>query len=262
MSNIFENSIESPKEQIDKKFLDFLQEELMVAIPATVVNTDLYETQQVVDVIPCIDDILIDGRELKAPIIKSVFVKLPSGGGFNIKLPIAGGDKVTLHYSHKDISRFLDGDGSNIAQSTSRIAQRRDCWVTHGFGTRSSNQAPSASDYVTEGPNTTITITPAGEVTLTTNSDITVNTSGEANVSATAGCNITADTTITGTVNIDGDVTVAAGHTLTSPNGNFSSSLIIDSKELKNHNHDYADWADYNNDGTATATNRTTLGNN
>ena len=241
MHNIYENSIESPKEQMDKRLLDFLRNELLVGIPAVVTSTDKYEVQQVVDVQPLIDDILIDERELVAQVIKSVFVKIPAGGGFAIKLPIAVGDLVTLHYSHKDLSSFLDGLGSKVSQSVSKVAQRRDCWVTHGFGTRNSNQAPSAVDYVTEGPSTTITITPDGKVTLDTSNTITVNTTADANLTASGGCNVTANTTITGTVDIIGNTTITGNlgvsGTITAPNGTFSTSLKIDNKELKDHKH-------------------------
>jgi hypothetical protein len=252
-SSTFDNSIETPKEQIDNRFKTFLEDELLVAIPAKVLNVDNYETQQVVDVQPVFNDVLIDERVLSAPVIKSVFVKIPSGGGFSIKLPIAIGDLVTLHYSQKDLSDWLDSNGSsNISQSTSRIAQKRDCWVTHGFGTRKENQSPSATDYVTEGPNTTITITPDGKVTLDTQSDITVNTPGVANVTATGGCNITADTNITGDLGVTG--------TVTAPNGVYSTSLKVGDgvgeKELKDHTHNYTD------DNGTTILPKTTDGNN
>ena len=241
MKNTFENSIETPREQIDDRLQNFLQNGLLVALPAKVVSTSNYETQQVIDVTPVLDDILIDGRVLKAPVISSVFVKIPSGGGFSVKLPIAVGDLVTLHYSHKDLSQWLDSDSStNIAQDKALIADKRDCWATHGFGTRKQNQSPSATDYVTECPNTTITITPEGQVTLDTSSEILIKTSG--------------------TTTIDSDLNVTGK--ITAPEGDFESSLKIDAKELKNHTHGYSDFADYNDDGTPTSIPRTTQGNN
>ena len=226
--NLFENSIETPKEQIDNKLVNFLRNRLLVGIPAKVTNISEYETKQVVDVVPVIDDVLIDGREIKAPTLTSIFVKLPAGGGVAIKLPIAVGDLVTLHYSHKDISNWLDGDGSNLAQSTSRIAQKRDCWVTHGFGTRNSNQSPSATDYVVEAPNTTITITPDGKYILSTNAEIEVTTTSTATVNATS-ATVNANTQINGNLGVSG--------TITAPNGAFSDSLQVDNKELKDHTH-------------------------
>ena len=97
----------SAKELVQQSLADFTREDLFIAIPATVTKVDDYESKQVVDVKPVINDVYEDAEITRAVTLGSVFVKLPSGGGFSIKLPIAVGDLVTLHYAHRDISTTI-----------------------------------------------------------------------------------------------------------------------------------------------------------
>jgi hypothetical protein len=161
----------SYNENISKRIAQFTREDLYIGIPARVVGVDDYESLQCVDVQPVFDDVHIkkNSTVLEAVTIKKVFVKLPSGGGFNIKLPVSKGDLCTLNYAHKDLGEWLDSVGDeNIAQSVFKIANVEDCWVDLGFGTRKTHQNPSADNLVIEGPNTTITITPSGDLTADT----------------------------------------------------------------------------------------------
>lgn len=157
-------SIESTKSSIQKALISFKREDLLIGIPAKVTKVSDYETKQVVDVKPVIDCIYEDGQVIESVSLPSIFVRLSSAGGFTIKLPVAVGDLVTLHYSHKDISNWLDGDGSNLINPITYIADIRDCYVELGFGTRNNNQKPSLLNMIVEGPNSTTTITPEGLV--------------------------------------------------------------------------------------------------
>ena len=115
---VFESGTRSVKEVIKDEIDIFAQEDLMVAVPARVIGVQDYSSLQCVDVQPVINPSWIDGRKLEAPPIRKVFVKLPNGGAFSITYPIAVGDLVTLHYSHKELSAWLDSDGTgNITQN-------------------------------------------------------------------------------------------------------------------------------------------------
>ena len=225
----------SAKELVQQSLADFTREDLFIAIPATVTNVDDYESKQVVDVKPVINDVYEDAEITRAVTLGSVFVKLPSGGGFSIKLPIAVGDLVTLHYAHRDISTYLDGDGGDIDNPLSMVADIRDCWVTHGFGTRNANQKPSKTDFIIEGDNTTITIKPSGEVTVETEGTSYLRSSKHT---------IDTDVEITGTLKVVGNVTneanVTTTGTTTSATVAATNSLTIDSKEMKGHKHSQA----------------------
>lgn len=261
-NRLFDISIPTTDEQIDDKLSNYTRNELFIAIPATVLRVDEYESSQVVDVQPVFDLELIDDRIVTAPVFKKVFVKIPSGGGFSIKLPIAVGDLVTLQYAHKAISTWLDSDGGQLTQSEFHIAMERDCWVEHGFGTRKNNQSPSQTDLIIEGPNTTITIPPSGNLVIDTNGTSTVKSLAHT---------IDANTIVTGTLTVLGDVTVGevgtpsnltvletgivssgsvsatttvaagttvSGTTVSGTNGDFTTSLKVNTKELDGHTHD------------------------
>lgn len=161
-------AIQSVPEIVQKTLVDFTREDLYIGLPATVVNVDNYEKQQVVDVKPVVNDVYEDDMLVRAVTLKSIFVKIPHGNGFAFKLPIAVGDLVTLHYCHRDISTFLDGQGDDVDASLNLVADIRDCYITHGFGTRNVNQSPSKDNLEIVGDNTTITITPDGTLTTTT----------------------------------------------------------------------------------------------
>lgn len=161
-------SIQTAAEIMQKQFTDFTREDLYIGIPATVVGVKDYETQQVVDVKPVINDVYEDEELVQSVVLRSIFVKLQQGGGFSLKLPIAIGDLVTLHYCHRDISTFLDGKGEDQDANISLVADIRDCYVTHGFGTRQVNQKPSQTDFVIEGPKSTLTIDPLGNIKIET----------------------------------------------------------------------------------------------
>lgn len=200
--------------QTKKILRDFVENDLYIALPAKVYGVDNYESMQVVTVKPCIDLIYPEYNDtvLLSNTMKKVFVKIPSGGGFSVKLPIAVGDLVTLHWSHKDLGDFLDGSGDDVEISKEAVANLEDCWVTHGFGTRKSHQNPSQTDMIIEGPATTITITPEGKVTIKTDGDSELTSASH---SITATTSITGKTDITGATTVTGDTTINGNSTTT-----------------------------------------------
>jgi len=235
-NRLFDLSISTPREQIDNRLTEFTRDDLFIAIPATVVKVDEYESKQIVDVQPVFDLQWIDGRIVTASILKKIFVKIEGSGGFYIKFPIALGDLVTLHYSQKSISNWLDTEGSQLTQSVDYVARERDCWVVPGFGTRKVNQSPSQTNFIIQGPNTTITITPTGEVTLDTQGNIDITTEGDVSVISTGSSYLKSSAhTIDTDVQINGNLTVT--QTTTSDTVDATNSLLVDSKEIKDHDH-------------------------
>lgn len=211
----------SVSELIQKSLTDFTREDLYIGIPVVITSTKDYETKQTVDVTPLINDEYRDDVIINAPTLRSIFVKIPNGGGFSIKLPIAVGDLATLHYCHRNITTFLDGTGAAVDTPIDMVADIKDCYVTHGFGTRSTNQNPSKTDLIISGPKTTITIKPDGTVeTITT---------GTALLRASDGYTIDNDVLITGDLVVD--------KTITAPTVSGTSSLLAAGKEIAGHIH-------------------------
>jgi hypothetical protein len=204
----------STREIIQKSLTDFTREDLYIALPATVVGVDDYETTQCVDVRGVINDVYEDTSLIQAVLIKKVFVKLPAGGGFKVKLPIAVGDLVTLHWAHRNLNTFLDNSGQAVDEPIEMVADIRDCWVEHGFGTRSNNQSPSKTDFIIEGANTTVTITPAGKVSITTTGDIEGTSQGDVNFTCNKAKVTAADSEFTGNVKVGGNLEVV-GNSMT-----------------------------------------------
>lgn len=187
-------------------------------IPAEIVGVSDYEEYQCVDVKFLINDVYIerDNMVLESMTLKRVFVALQRSGGFSIKQPVAVGDIVRLSWAHRDLGDFLDGSGSSVDLSVKEIARIEDCWVELGFGTRKNHTNPSVTDFIIEGPNTTITITPEGNTKLV-NKGTTINIDSSGNVSLTtngtssitsSAHTINTDTTINGNLTVNGTTDV------------------------------------------------------
>lgn len=239
----------SVPELLQKALSDFTREDLYIGIPVVVTDVSKYESKQTVDVTPLINDEYRDEIILNAPTLKSIFVKIPNGGGFSIKLPIAVGDLATLHYTHRNISTFLDGDGSAVDVPIDMVADIKDCYVTHGFGTRNNHQKPSQTDLIIEGNNSLITIKPSGEMStvlpkttqvIKPDGTITTITEGSAFLKA-SDYTIDNNVLITGTLTVEKTAAVTGAITsevsLTAPSVEGTTSLKTDGKEIKDHVH-------------------------
>lgn len=217
---ILETGTKAINEIIRNRIEEFLEEDLMIAIPARVVGTRDYSTLQCVDVQPVINPRWIDGRELTAPVIRKVFVKLFSGNGFSLEIPIAEGDLVTLHYAHKDLNAWLQSDGNgSVTQNVELLAEDRDCWVTHGFGTRNNNLAPSSTDFKIKrqegSTETTMTFGADGVVTLKSTDKIVLDSDVEVTGQLDVVGNVSTDSAISADGNITSESNISADGNMT-----------------------------------------------
>lgn len=144
-----------------------LKGNIRIAVPAVIVSINDYETLQCVDVKPVINDIYTrkDASVLEVQTLRKVFVKLDAAGGFVFKFPVRVDDKVTLHWSDKDLGKWLDGEGDSVDQSVTETGELEDCWVQLGFGTRKVHQNPSKDNFIFAGDNNLTTVTPEGDIT-------------------------------------------------------------------------------------------------
>lgn len=217
------------KERID----GLKKEEIRIALPAVIKDISNYESQQCVSVQASINDIYpSDGLISIPPIIKGVYVKLQGGNNFRIKIPVEVGDPCTLYWSHRSLTKFLNGKGGSVNVSIDHLPQMRDCWVELGFGTRSNNYSPSATDFIIEGNNYTFTIKQNG--------DFSVISSGNGNLKATK-YTIDCPVEMTETLNVAKSITsgtdISAGQSVSAPNISASSSMQISGTEVKDHFH-------------------------
>lgn len=207
-----------------RKLIDEMREGLPLAIPAIITNTSDYESLQCVSVEFAIRDIFPTKADAELDTVKleKVFVKLLHAGGFKVKCPVHKGDLVTLQWSHKDLGKFLDSDGSIIAQNVTEIADLEDCWVELGFGTRRKHTNPSVDNFIIEGEGTTVTITPSGDVTLKTDNNVRVEAGGssylksshhtvDTNMTITKNLKVKGNTMVDGTTDSQGALSGHAG---------------------------------------------------
>ena len=170
--------------------------------PAIVVGVQDYEELQCLDVQVAIDDIYVrrNNLVLESIILKKQFVSLPNSGGFMIKQPVKVGDPCRLKWSHKDLGQYLDGSGGKVQLNINETGEIEDCWVELDGGTRKNNTKPSVDNFIIEGPETKITIKPAGDVEIITSGTTLLQSSGHTIDAPT--------TSITGTLEVQGATTL------------------------------------------------------
>lgn len=217
-------SSKTPAETTKEILSNYIQSDLLVCMPAEVINVDDYSDTQCVDVRPLISDVyLADGTTLKAAQINKVFVQLQSAGGFTTKLPVKVGNKVVLHFSHKSLSDYLSGDGEAVDSTVNDKQMLNDVCATLGFGSRLNNQSPHPDNYILEGDNTSVTITPSGQISVITERKVSVITKEDVDVETEANVNVKCATFtvdapeshFTGNVTVDGNLSVGMNLTVT-----------------------------------------------
>lgn len=208
----------------------FSEDDLKIGIPVKVVNIDKYESTQCVDVVPLINDVYEDGTVIPPQIIRSVFVQLPSLGGFSVKFPVNVNDLGYLKYAHRSLVEFMADTGTSLdvplKNNTGKI---NDCVFEAGFGTRSNNLSPSKDNFILEGDNTVITITPSGQITAVTKGAVSVTTESTATVKCSQATIDSPKTNCTGDLDVSGKITC--------PTIEASTSLKVQSKEVHGHDH-------------------------
>ena len=172
------------------------------SIPAEIIGVDDYETLQCVDVKFLISDVYTerDNLVLESMTLKKVLVRLQEASGYSVQFPVSVGDKCQLVWSHRDLGDYLDGDGSSVEVNINDVARIEDCVVELGFQTRKNNLKPSATNFVIKGPESSITITPEGVLSITTSDEATIKAS-KLTIDAE-------ETEINGDVKILGDLTL------------------------------------------------------
>lgn len=185
-----------------------VSEQEYTTLPARITNTKDYEKLQCVSVEVLIQDLYETKGQVEAGTIKleKVFVNLPRFGGWKFRFPVSVGDPVTLYWSRKDLSQYLDGFGDVVTQQVNDVAGLEDCFVKLEGGTRKNHNNPSLTNLEIEGKNTKITVTPSGDITTTTSGNIKCTAQGSYDITASH-LTVNNDTTIKGNLTVEGDTT-------------------------------------------------------
>lgn len=174
LSKAFLNSIPTVKDTVSAEVFNNINQNIRISLPAIVLNVEGFATTQCIDVQPLIGTTYSDGDTSNAPRIKKVFVKFPNAGTFKETYPVKVDDLVTLHWTHKDLTAYLNLGSKTEATLPDHDDKwsMNDVYATVGFGTRGDNQSPDPDNYrfSTEDGSYTLVITPTSNVTETSKS--------------------------------------------------------------------------------------------
>ena len=217
MSNSFEDIF-------TRLFKHGLNSSIYTSLPAEVISTDTYESEQTVDVKPLINKVYEDGVILALPAILAVPVVLPGAGNGVLTFPVKVGDTVLIVFSMRSLDEWLEGDGTSRTPVDVRTHYHNDAIAIPGLCTKKSHLTPSTTDvelkFLAEDKSvlSSIKMKPGGDLTVDTKKDLVATVGGSANVTATGNAtisatnvNVTATTTTTITspvINLVGNVNV------------------------------------------------------
>lgn len=237
--------INSFKEAVHRNIERFMSS-VCTSIPAEVVAVDNYEELGVISVQPKIADVdPTDLSSLKFGVIPNVPVKIYSGGGAVVTVPIAVGDIVWLEFSMRNIQNWLEGDHEEI--STPNDARRfhiSDAVAYPCIYQKTNNPHPNPDDLelryndsvVRLKKDGNITISTSGNITIEESVDIVVNNSGnltvntEGNTEFNVAGNMVSNVTGNLEANVDGTTDIVSGGdvTIDTANTTVTGELRVD----------------------------------
>lgn len=167
------------------------------------------------------------------PTLTEVPVHFPQGGGWSLTFPVAAGDDCIVLFSQRGYDHwFYDGkEGDKLtSEGMPNMVQKRSFDLTDGFAIVGFN--PLTSLIQTFNPDDMeLRNTDTGQrVTLKANNDIELVTPTKVLIDAPA-------TQITGTLAVDGRVTMNSGFSATGGGGSTSDLLSIANIPMETHTH-------------------------
>lgn len=131
---------------VKSQIASYLRQNIYTNIPAIVVGISKFESEQVVDVQPCISRVYTDGVVIEPPVIRDAPVVFPSGGGGLMSFPIKAGDNVLVCFSMRSLDEWIEGSGSLATPQATRYCSMNDAIAIPCLYTKSSNLTPNKDD--------------------------------------------------------------------------------------------------------------------
>lgn len=126
---------------------DYVRSNVYTAIPAKVIGTGNFSSQQSVDVEPLVAITYSDGASIKLPAIYDVPVIFPAGGGGLLSFPITIDDTVLLVFCMRSITDWLASEGTGvIVPVNNRFYHIADAVAIPGLYTDTTNKTPSPTN--------------------------------------------------------------------------------------------------------------------
>ncbi len=139
--------------QVIAKALDARVADMHVCTPARVVAYD--SAKQSVDVQPILRQAHVDETGARVPerlpVVTSVPVSFPGGGGMTITFPIAVGDTGMLHFSEASLDKWLTYGGNDVDPGDDRRFCMADGMFVPGLRDFAHARASAPADHVRIG---------------------------------------------------------------------------------------------------------------
>jgi hypothetical protein len=191
---------------ISRNIEQHLREMVNTCIPGTVFKVDKksFSKEQVVDVVPSIKELNINGAEIKLPKMLNVPVMFPSGGGTGVvTFPMKAGDPVLILFSQRSLQKWkITGAGGwPVVPEDKRYLSQTDAICLPGLFNKKVNMNPDPDNVQVRFDNNVITLKEGGAgIDMDTPGDVNINAGGSVNITSGAAVAISAVTN----VDIDG----------------------------------------------------------
>lgn len=194
-----------------KSLVDRMLASVCTSIPAEVIGVSKYPTECVIDVQPKISDIdPHDLSNMKFPVISDVPVKVYSGGGAVVTVPISVGDIVMLEFSMRGINNWKEGDNEEISTPTdARRFHISDAVAYPCVYQKTNNPNPNPDDLELRYNDTIVRLKKDGNLTISTKGDIIVEEA--VNIEVNNSGNLTVNTEGDAAINVTGNTTCDVG---------------------------------------------------
>ena len=195
----------------------YLRHMFNTGIPAQITGIDDYESKQVINVTPIINNTYKDGVVLEYPELLDVPVILPSAGRGLLSFPVRINDVVWLSFSQRNLGEFKDGVGDEPAglpfqrftPGTRSLNELKDAVAFLGGDTETSHLQPNPNDVELKFADSHIRLQPDGTIFIKTDKDLKVEVTENltADVGGNATIDVVGDTVLTGGGKLDLDIT-------------------------------------------------------
>jgi hypothetical protein len=130
---------------IENKIRDFVN----TSFPAKITGISKFEENQYVDVQPLVSIRYGEGSseaDLETPIIYSVPVVFPSGGGGILSFPLKVGEDVLIVISQRDLADWLESNGDYVGVKNTQRFDLTDAIAIPSIFTSTNNLSPNPED--------------------------------------------------------------------------------------------------------------------
>lgn len=148
----------------------FARDHINTSMPAKVTNVRDLDRNQVIDVLPLINNSFDDGTDLEYPPIYDVPVIFPSAGGGLLSFPIKVDDTVLLVFSQKSLAEWMESrsfGNTGFTPADKRRYAINDAIAFPGLYTKNTHLNPNNTDVELKFKKMSFKLENSNNITLT-----------------------------------------------------------------------------------------------